>query len=248
MTASPSALAAPLPGATTAAAPSAAAAVPPTLRQLVEDGAYLVLLLRNGDEPGDPETFKYRVDQFFEDFEKRAAGHGYAAETIRDAKYALSAYLDETILTSKAAIRDEWELYPLQLRYFGEHLAGETFFTRLEELRLQPDRNVAVIEVFHLCLLLGFQGKYKFEGAEKLRYLATSLGQEISRIRGDRSSFSPSAALPDEIQQVVTYELPMWVFVALALVIALAGYFGYQYLLGQRVDELIEAVRRVTSG
>ena len=220
----------------------------PTLRQLVEDGAYLVLLLKNGEEPVDPEAFKRNVDRFFADFEARALGHGHPPEAVRDARYALSAYLDETILNSQAAIRADWELYPLQLRYFGEHLAGETFFTRLEELRMQPDRTIDVLEVFHLCLLLGFQGKYKFEGPEKLRYLATSLGQEIARIRGERAAFAPAAGLPDEIQQVVTYELPMWVFVAIALAIALGGYFGYQYLLGQRADEVLEGIKRLTGG
>ena len=228
--------------------PAAAAPVPLTLKQLLQDGAYLVLLLRNGEEPSETEAFKARVDQFFSDFETRARSHGYAAEEINDAKYALSAFLDESILNSKAAVRDEWELYPLQLRYFGEHLAGEGFFDKLERLRLEPDRTVNVLEVFHLCLLLGFQGKYKFEGSEKLRYLATSLGQEISRIRGDRASFAPSAAVPDEIQQVVTYELPMWVFIGAAVAIGAACFFGYNFLLSGRVDHVLQGIRQLTGG
>jgi type VI secretion system protein ImpK len=231
------------------ASPAAAGtAAPPSLRQLVQDGAYLILLLRNGEAPGDAEAFKRRVDRYFEDFEAQARAHGYGAEPIADAKYALAAFLDESILNSRAALRDEWELYPLQLRYFGEHLAGEGFFTKLERLRLEPDKHVAVLEVYHLCILLGFQGKYKFEGSEKLRYLAAALGQEIQRIRGDKASFAPSATPASELAQVVAYELPLWVFVTLAFALGLACYLGYGYLLGDRVDALLANVRRLAGG
>lgn len=98
---------------------------------------------------------------------------------IENAKYAFCAAMDEIILASSFSIRPLWERNPLQLRLFGEHLAGENFFDKLETMRIDPVANVEVLEVFYTVLLLGFQGKYLIEGTEKLDYLISRLGQEI---------------------------------------------------------------------
>ncbi len=81
---------------------------------------------------------------------------------IRDVKFALVAFLDETVLSPKFdfPLRSEWERSPLQLIYFQEHLAGVKFFDRLEEMMRDLDANGDVVEVYYLCLLLGFKGKY----------------------------------------------------------------------------------------
>ena len=52
---------------------------------------------------------------------------------------------------------------------FGDQLAGENFFNRLESLRARGSAHLQALEVFHMCLLLGFQGRYIIEGSEKLR-------------------------------------------------------------------------------
>ena len=64
-------------------------------------------------------------------------------------------------------IRDARELQSLQLHLFGDHLASENFFHRLEELRVQGASQLPSLEVYHYCLLLGFEGKYRLEGPEK---------------------------------------------------------------------------------
>jgi type VI secretion system protein ImpK len=60
-------------------------------------------------------------------------------------------------------LRKEWEQLPLQLEHFREHLAGVKFFERLDALLEHPETESAdVVEVYYLCLLLGFKGKYNF--------------------------------------------------------------------------------------
>jgi type VI secretion system protein ImpK len=86
-------------------------------------------------------------------------------EQIEAVKFALVAFIDETVLspTRDFPLRKEWEQLPLQLEYFKEHLAGVKFFERLDEMLAQPEDEVAdVVEVYYLCLLLGFKGKYNF--------------------------------------------------------------------------------------
>lgn len=210
----------------------------PSMREMLEDGVYLLFLLKDGNAPGSAVEFNRRIDLFLQQYEKNARNFGKSVDAIAHAKYAFCALMDEIILSSDFAIRDEWERMPLQLRIFGEHLAGEGFFNRLEQLRLDPANNIEPLEVFYTCLLLGFQGKYLLEGEEKLGYLTHKLGQEIQQIRGGKAAFSPNWQLPQRFQAFVRHELPLWLYFALLAVVASSVWGVYQWLLSQQLDKL----------
>lgn len=210
----------------------------PTLKEMLEDAIYLLFLLRSGNGPASAGEFTQRVERALDDFERNARNYGKPAQAIQDAKYAVCAVMDEIILGSDFPLRDEWERAPLQLRLFGEHLAGERFFDRLEALRLDPVSNLETLEVFQTCLLLGFQGKYLLEGREKLDYLITRIGQEITNARGGRAEFAPNWKLPHRFQQYVRHELPLWLFYALLAGVVAAVFLVYTWLLDDQVSEL----------
>ncbi len=210
----------------------------PTLRGLLEDGIYLLFLLRDRNAPESLGTFTQRIDGFLADFERHAHNFGKSGEAIEHAKYAFCSLLDEIILASEFGIREEWERMPLQLRLFGEHLAGEAFFERLETLRLDPAKNIEPLEVFHTCLLLGFQGKYLLEGEEKLAYLTQRVGQEIRQVRGGKTEFAPHWKLPHRFPAYIRNELPIWLYFALLAAVAAAMVLAYDALLDNRIDDL----------
>jgi type VI secretion system protein ImpK len=134
------------------------------------------------------------------------------------------------------------------VRLFGEHLAGERFFDRLDTLRMDPVANLEALEVFHTCLLLGFQGKYLLEGSEKLNYLVSRIGQEIVSARGGKPEFAPNWKLPQRFQQYVRHELPLWLFFAVLGVVAAGVFFVYLWLLDARADELAQQQTRFEAG
>lgn len=144
---------------------------PKTLIELLYDGFYMLFMLRKRNNPKDAALFRTSIQLMLRDFEKNAKKLRVSAEDIHCAKYAYCALVDEIVLPSHFNIRDEWERLPLQLAFFGDQLAGENFFIKLEELRHKGAGHIQALEVFHLCLLLGFQGKYILEGPEKLNYL-----------------------------------------------------------------------------
>lgn len=222
----------------------AAKAFAKNLQELLEDGIYLLFLLRNGTPPNTLAEFNKRIDQFLAQFESNSRNLDKPSAAISDAKYAFCALMDETILSSDFSIREDWERAPLQLRLFGEHLAGERFFDKLELLRLDPVANVEVLEVFYTCLLLGFQGKYLLEGSDKRRYLISRLGQEITHARGGRSEFAPSWKLPQRFQHYIRNELPLWLFFALLAVVATALFFVFQEFLQGDSEDLAQAQAR----
>ncbi len=100
------------------------------------------------------------VDGLFRQMEQDALRRGFTEAQTQSAKFALAALVDETVLSGGSSVRGEWERQPLQLEYFKEVHAGLKFFERLDILLKNAEQEADVIEVYYLCLLLGFKGKY----------------------------------------------------------------------------------------
>ncbi len=204
-----------------------------SLLDLLYDGFLMLFLLKSGQEPVDAASFSARVQQFLADFERSAKKMDIPAEDVYATKYAFCATVDETVLNSGFSIRDAWMLQPLQLTLFGEQLAGENFFARLEDLRAQGAPRLQSLEVFYMCLLLGFQGKYMIEGQEKLGYLTARLGDEITLLRGKRAGFAPHWPLPDKIAHTLKRDVPLWSIGALFALLGLLAYLGMSHFLNR---------------
>ena len=220
--------------------PAAAAhpgATPQTLLDLMYDGFYALFMLKNGSGPQDNAEFAQRTTQFLDEFTKGAKKQNASADDIDAAKYAFCAAVDEIILRSNYSIRSEWERRPLQLVLFGDQLAGENFYNRLENLRVRGGAHLQALEVFHMCLLLGFQGKYIIEGSEKLNYFTARLGDEIAAMKGKRGGFAPHAERPDQIVHKLRSDLPVWVLCSVFALICMLGYVGLRAMLGKTTEQ-----------
>lgn len=219
-----------------------------TLSQLSRDAFFMILMIRQGSEPGDVAGFVENVDVFFRKLEAQARKADYSVEQAEDVKYAICAFLDETILNSSSPLRQYVELHPFQFKYFGEHLAGVGFFKRLETLRQAPDKNIDVLEVYYQCLMMGFAGQYRLEKQDELRYLVNTLGQDIARIRGTDGTLAPHWALPDSVSQIIKYEVPLWLYALGIVVICAIVYLVLRSLLGSQVDDLAVLVNKTFGG
>lgn len=204
---------------------------PSTLVDLMYEGFYALFLLKNGCGPHDKAGFVDHITQFLGDVDRRAKQLGVPPEDVEAAKYAYCAAVDEIILRSQYDIRDAWETRPLQLRLFGDQLAGEHFFQKLEELRARGIVHLQSLEVFHLCLLLGFQGKYALDAPDKLNYLCSRLGDEIARMRGKNRGFAPHADRPDRIANKLRTDLSLWVLTSVFALAGLGAYVGFRAML-----------------
>jgi type VI secretion system protein ImpK len=196
------------------------------LVDLMHEGFYVLFMLRNGAAPPDAATFMDRVSIFLSEFEREAKRLRADADDIHAAKYAFCAAADEIVLASPFPLREQWERRPLQLAVFGDQLAGEHFFDRLEDLRGKGAPRLAALQVFHMCLLLGFQGKYAHDGSEKLGYLTARLGDEIAHIKGRSRGFAPRAERPDQIVNRRRSEVPLWVLSAVFGLVGIGTYAG----------------------
>jgi type VI secretion system protein ImpK len=90
-----------------------------------------------------------------------AMNHAGELDTSEDDKeaahLAVVAWLDETILCSGLPWRQNWQSELLQRKYLDTTIAGERFFTRLEQLDPACEQ---ARKVFLFCLQNGFHGRY----------------------------------------------------------------------------------------
>jgi type VI secretion system protein ImpK len=216
-----------------------------TLMDLMYDGFYLLFLLRAKQGPSDSDAFRSHIKEFLTGLERGATKLGSSAEDVHLCKYAFCATVDEAILMSQFKVRDAWQRQPLQLQFFGEQLAGEQFFAKLEALRREGAPRVQILEVFHMCLLMGFQGKYLMEGSEKLNYLTARLGDEIAHLKGSRATFAPHWAPPDQIRNRLKNEVPLWVIASVFALLGVLAFTAMRWQLGRSTDRDLATYQEV---
>jgi type VI secretion system protein ImpK len=127
----------------------------------------LILRLRAGIV-APSNDLRPKVAALLEDFEKRAERYRFNHKIVQVSKFALASFVDEVVLMNNFPLRDQWEKYALQLEYFGEQLAGNKFFEKLEAMLGQIEVTKDAVEIYYVCMLLGYKGRYAVYEQEKL--------------------------------------------------------------------------------
>src|ERR1017187_4930857 len=157
-----------------------------------------IVRIQSGKQPLiDANAFQKRMESLLDEIEREAIKVGYRNQDIQDAHYAIIAFLDETVQRSSDANRNQWT--PLQAKRYAQAVAGEGVYERLKTIRTRRDsRELAdLLEVYDLCFLLGYQGRYAVGGRSELDRLIEDLREQIERIRGHQAVLSPEGPLPE---------------------------------------------------
>lgn len=183
-----------------------------------------------------------RFDGLFRDFEERAQRANQPLAMVNLAKYALVAFVDQQVLTSDLPLKDAWLENPLQMRYFDQATAGEDFYNKLDALRQGNEAGrLEALEVFYLCMALGFTGKFSdTRGMEQRKILMDRLAREIGENRpGGNGPLSPHGLDP-AAAAVATRKgwqnLPLWLPPLAAMVLLLVGWLAVSLLLSSAAD------------
>jgi type VI secretion system protein ImpK len=199
----------------------------------------------------DLDAFRSRMKQALREIQDAAARRGYSAEDVREANFAVVAFLDETILTSPQDGNTQWAGRSLGEELFDQRSAGELFFKRLETLRANRDSAelAEVLEVYYLCLLLGYEGKFAGGAKAELQLLMTNLRERIERIFGRTAEFSPDAAIPDEaLPATVPAADPLnrqiMLFAIAAVLLAILCFAGFSWHLSAKSAEVERAIQQ----
>ncbi len=157
--------------------------------------------LRSNRQPvSDSRSFRAQLWEAIKGADGEARRRGYTAEDIELAIFAVIAFLDESILNLHSPVFADWPRQPMQEERYGHHIAGEIFFQNLQKLLGRNDSQdlADLLEVYDLCMILGFSGKYTLGGRGDLRAIQQATSDKIQRIRRPSGEISPMWALPQE--------------------------------------------------
>lgn len=113
---------------------------------------------------GDAASLTAQLDSGIAAARLRAHDAGFAQADIDEALFAFNAWADELLLTTQWEGAPQWQRHLLQRRYSNVSNAGVVFYERLAQL---TPSQLAVREVFFLCLALGFGGRYAYDRNQK---------------------------------------------------------------------------------
>jgi type VI secretion system protein ImpK len=202
--------------------------------------------IRNSDAASvpPPEVLHHRLRGVVDEVLRRAAVLGFSHQDAQDMAYALVALLDEVALTRPEPYRSFWMTNLLQLQYFNENVAGDGFFHRLQGIRKDPHR-AEVLQVYYLCMLFGFQGRYRIRGGElELMTLIDSVQKDLERAKPfDYDVLSPHGERPTESMLTGKRRLSPMVISLGAMMLALLVYGGLMLGLEGNVDTFLNEIK-----
>lgn len=154
-----------------------------------------------------PGELRSTVEQQLATMMDRARAAGVLPEDIVEAQYAIVALIDELLARVHGwSGQAEWRTRPLQLIHFNENTAGENFFRRLSMLEGQPHR-AHVLQIYFLCMAVGFQGRYAVAGGEGLAPIFERIGARVAQASGP-DSISPHGE-PKDRRGLLQFEAPL---------------------------------------
>jgi type VI secretion system protein ImpK len=186
-----------------------------------------------------------KIAGMLQDFERRAERYRFNHKIIQVSKFALAAFVDETVLTNNFPLKNEWEKNPLQLELFGEQLAGNKFFDRLDSMLRQIDTTADAVEIYYFCMLLGFKGRYAVYEQEKL--LATMQETANALVKAGKIKsveLSPHWLANDQPKPPEKRGMPVWAklgafaLVGLAFIVYLVMFLLSSKFVQDTVDKL----------
>jgi len=182
----------------------------------------------------DANSFRAEMKKHLRVAEQRARSRNYSEEDVKRVIFAVVAFLDESVLSSRNPTFADWPRLPLQAELFGNQMAGEIFFQELQKILNRQDANEVadLLEVFGLCILLGFKGRYAAGGSGDLRAMQMAVQEKIHRIRGSSGALSPRGMIPADAVRLVQSD--PWVrrlLIAAIATTAITVVFGIMFKL-----------------
>ncbi len=193
----------------------------------------------------DPAGLRLQLVEEVRLFENRCKRAGLPFETIIGARYCLCSALDEAAAQTPWGIRGVWSGNGLLVTFHNESWGGEKFFQLLSRLSQTPAQHLALLEVIHYCLLLGYEGRYRGmeNGRQQRDTIVARLGQLIDETR-------QGGAAPDRVtietrplaSQFWRPPVPIWACLIMTALIASLIYSGLNWRLGNQAEPLLRAI------
>jgi type VI secretion system protein ImpK len=193
---------------------------------------------------------------------EQAKAVGYSSEINQLAFFAVVALLDESVLKLQSPAFADWAQRPLQEEMFGHNRAGEVFFEHLRTLLSRQDSQETAdcLEVYCLCMLLGFRGQYALSSGGNTGYfmgqgagaasalrpsgeiqtLIHQAREKINRIRGPLAFLPGPESLPEAIRKraIDRWSRGLGIAALCLLGLVLLAYGAFWFMLNSGASQL----------
>lgn len=196
----------------------------------------------------DTERLRTQLSDAMRAFEADAHAGGVSREHVVGARYLLCTYLDEAAAGTPWGGSGAWARDTLLGRFHGEAWGGEKSFQLLTRLAENPAAHRDLLELFYVCLSLGFEGRYRV--AENGRSQLDALRERLHALLAQHTPAGDGALsariAPARLRRRGWVDAtPVWAFCALCLLLALGLYAVYAGLLGGASDPLFARIAQL---
>lgn len=196
---------------------------------------------------GSTDILKHLKTQI-EIFEEQSENMGVRYETVRTARYCLCTLLDE--FAAKYGWADqEWMASSLLVTLHSETWGGEQFFDMLDKIKVEPQKNLNLIEFMYYCLVIGYMGKYQVlnNGQVSIHNLKKELEKIITKYKSppslplliDKSSVGKLKGIKDKV-------IPIWAMALVFSLLLLGIYKIFDYQLTNKTDSINQSIQALT--
>jgi type VI secretion system protein ImpK len=201
-------------------------------------GAVIRLTTERGRNP-DPERLKRGMVEAVREFERQALTTGLDTNSLRAARYALCATVDDLVLSTPWGSASSWTAQSLTSIFHNEVSGGERFFDLLEQMQRDLGRHSEVVELMYLCTSLGFEGRYRVmpRGTAALTELRDGIYRTIRQRRGEfERDLSGHWRGIETRYRPLGQRIPIWMLGAGTLGLACLIYVILNFLLAASSD------------
>jgi len=201
----------------------------------------LVVRLRATTMHADPEALRERLLERLRDFEAGARGAGVPAPKVGAARYLLCTFLDEVIAETPWGGR----MRALLAEFHEEETGGDKAFRLLERLGEDVPANADLLELFYVCLALGFEGRYR--GTARAREQLDAIGERLYALlrrpeAGTRTLSLRWRGVAPPRRQVLLSVLPLWSLFALAAAVVIGSLLWMNLRLDARASPVLRQI------
>ena len=211
----------------------------------------LISRIRNRAQHMDPDKLRQSVVAEVRAFENRALQAGVEAQTVKIARYALCATLDDVVLNTPWGSQSSWGLQSMVGTFHRETVGGDRFYDLLARLEKEPANNIDLLEFIYMCLSLGFEGRLRVEqgGADRHMQIRLGLARIIRAQRGAMErDLSPHWEGVERPHRMLSAWKPVWIALAVTGLLLMGQFGGLSYLLSTRTENLIGQLSIIDAG
>ena len=197
-----------------------------------------VTQLRASSSHPDLAGLHERLARAVRAFEAAATRNGVPPRNILAARYVLCTFLDEAAASTPWGGSGAWAEHRLLVLFHNEAQGGEKVFQLMARLAEDPKANRDLLELLHAVLSLGFEGRFRVvdNGRAQLEQLRERL---LAMVRTQRGPYERELSVHWKgapAGRAPLSQLPTWVVLALAGVLAMALYLGLMFDLNRVSD------------